>query len=288
MYDSCRTNLNLYSNSSQCSGTGSPTALPNPPCPPLSPSPPAPPRPPPPPKACEGTPLVLTCPSNLVITAVQNAFYGRSDNASCPTGADQQQNTICSTPNATITDAILGQCLNQRSCSITAQAGSIGSVSTVVDPCRGTSKWLSATAYCSSPVPVPPSPPRSPALILILTPPPPPRPPPPPPPGTVLPSPPPPRSYPPTPPSPPSPLSYFQSCFLSDGKLGSTWVQASALTCSGCQQSCADTTSCYYYTWSNTLNCAVDGNSCPRSVQELFVHQLIHFYLIFYCSHLPI
>ena len=78
-----------------------------------------------------------------------------------------------------------------------------------------------------------------------------------------------PPPHPPYPPRPPVPVSESsqKSCFLSVGKLGSNWTQVSALSCSGCQQSCSDTTSCYYYVWSNSLNCAAaDGNSCPRLV----------------------
>ncbi|GLI71165.1 hypothetical protein VaNZ11_016267, partial [Volvox africanus] len=88
---------------------------------------------------CGALSATLSCPSGLYILSVISAFYGRSDNTTCPLGG-AMRNTSCSAPG--VSDIVKYNCLGTNTCTV--------SMSSLEDPCFGTYKWINITACCST------------------------------------------------------------------------------------------------------------------------------------------
>ena len=74
----------------------------------------------------------------------------------------------------------------------------------------------------------------------------------------------------------PHPCPHHTRCFLSAGKPGSAWWEVPSIpSCANCQESCSNSSSCYNYIWSSSLDCVVDSGGCTRSVRKPVCHQFL-------------
>ncbi|GIL80202.1 hypothetical protein Vretifemale_9373 [Volvox reticuliferus] len=89
---------------------------------------------------CEAPSATLSCPDGLYIVEVVSAFYGRTDNTTCPMVGLSMRNTSCSAPG--VSDLVRKTCLGNNTCTVP--------LSSLADPCFGTYKWSDITVCCSS------------------------------------------------------------------------------------------------------------------------------------------
>ncbi|GIL80219.1 hypothetical protein Vretifemale_9394 [Volvox reticuliferus] len=89
---------------------------------------------------CGALSATLSCPDGLYIVAVVSAFYGRTDNTTCPMVGLSTRNNSCSVPG--VSDLVKKTCLGRNNCTVP--------LSSLADPCFGTYKWSDITVCCSS------------------------------------------------------------------------------------------------------------------------------------------
>ena len=89
--------------------------------------------------ACEGFLLTINCPLDQTIQ-ITTATYGRTDNSTCYSNAEQCAKTNCMLD---VTSIVSNYCQSKTNCILTASINTFG-----YDPCAGTYKYTKLDYNC--------------------------------------------------------------------------------------------------------------------------------------------